>query len=200
MRRSHLTSAVLIFLCATGCGKEEVSPESLPQAELVDKLVERYVPGHPRPTVVTLEFQLTQLDRFDWQGKALRLQIVTGGESLLYSINDMPNPGPEVTIRVVLDKKIRDEDVYFMSEWGRSTGGVVEKPEEVTFPDATTRGRAVTVPNTYDRHLSQVLQMCGGLGKPIPFDPDKGVTLFKVGCGKDICTFRAWASETSASD
>ena len=200
MRGLCLTSAVLVFLCAVGCGKEEVPPESLPQAALIEKVVEPYVPGRPRPTTVTLEFRLTELDRFEWQGKALRLQIVTEGESLLYSISDMPHPGSEVTIRVLLDKKIKDEDVYFMPQWGTSTKGFVKKPEEVTFPNATTRGRAVTVPNTYDRHISQLLHMCGAPGKPVPFDPDKGLTLFKVGYGKDICRFRVWASEASGLD
>jgi len=188
-----LAAAVVGF---GGCSKKKVSPGELPKAAFMQRTVKPRKKGEPPPLTVTLEFRLSELQKYDWKGKALRAQILVEDEPPVYSVNEIVKPVPEVTIELTLGKSVGSAKVLFNAIWGKSAGGEMTRSEAIRFPDSAELGRYVTVPGIEGRHISQVIQMCGNLRKPLPFDPDKGIDLVIVGFGDEACRLRVWAEES----
>jgi len=194
MRRRCGRLALVLCLLLVGCGKKAPSPESLPKATFVGLTIRRVPDPTNRPTDVLYEFRLTLLDRYDWKGKALRMQLVTEDEPPLYSLASLLNPGDEVTITARLDKKIPSDEVNFTVHWGRSKDGKMQEEfQPVHFPEGTESGRSVPILGTIGRHVKQATFQCGSPGKPVPFDPDEGIDLLTVGEGDTAYRLRVWA-------
>jgi len=184
----------------SGCSEKTTSPADLPKAMLVERTVKPRQPGEPPPLTMTFEFRLTDLHKYDWKKKALRVQLLAGDDAPVYSVNDLPNPVPEVTLQITLGKSTDSPKVLVSAVWGRSAGGEMSQSEEIRFPEGTDLGRFVTVTGVVNKHISQVTQACGAPGKPVSFDPKKGVDLVTVGYGDEACRIRVWAEESLSGD
>ena len=199
MKRSLGIGILVVCLVVLGCGEKKVSEESLPKAEYVGKTIRDFASAADAPTDVLYEFRLTLLNRYDWKGKALRVKLVTQGEMPLYSLTSMPDPGDEVTLLVTIDKKPESEDVSFKVVWAKSKDGKMDTTTTLGFPNSTKDlRRAVVVSGTGGLRVTQIVKKCGAPGKPVVFDPEKGVELLSVGKGECAWHLEVWAAAKDA--
>jgi len=181
MRAFSLTMALCIGMSLSGCSQRVPPAETLPEVTLIER--------SPEGTTMLLRFCLTRLDRVNWTNKVLRVQVVKAGARPIPVGAKVIDPGPEFTIKVLVGKSTEGEKVLFVPAWGRSMDGIIV--ESVPFDFEGTPDSA-TVVGSANRKLTQIIKTCTGPGRPIPFNPTKGVDLVQVGRGDAAYVLKVW--------
>jgi len=190
MRRLRALLALSVCVCLAGCAEKTPPAETLPSVTLLSR--------RATGSTITLAFCVTHLDRVDWTGRTLKIQLVKSAEEAKPGMGEMIDPGAEVTVEVGVGKVVHSDGVFFVPRWGRSRNVIMSEGENLELAGPGGSPNRVVVPDTTGRRITQILQTCVGPRRTMPFDPAKGVHLVTVGFGDDACHLKLWVAPASA--
>jgi hypothetical protein len=189
MKRLTVLLALFVGLALVGCAEDKPPELALPKVTLVTREV--------KEDTITLRFQFTELARARWTGKVLRAQLVKAGEESSGALPAFADPAPEFTLEVDVCKPVGSETALFVARWGKSSEGIIGRSELIDLPVAGGKLNSVTLSGMASRHVTQILQVCTGPNRAIPFDPEKGVDLLTLGFAPEAYSLRVWAEKRS---
>lgn len=178
-------AGMLALMLPMGCGGKGNDDKPMPMVTLIER--------KPIRDGVQLRFKLSNVDRYNWERKALAANILSAGDTKMTADGPvLGKPESDIIIELVVTKKREDTQADVTLSWGPE-GGEIKKAE----PDLLGPGgmrNAADVSDYEGMRVTQIMKTCGAPDKDVRFDPDKGLDLIELGHGDKTVGVRIWAS------